>query len=88
MAASTCNGSVRAAHDDPHANAEGDDRDHVVIAARGEDPTIVVKSSDGELSVGGLDACPLDAEAEGIQPEAGEQGDIVAVVVKEVACVA
>jgi hypothetical protein len=51
---------------------EGDDWRHVMLLARLEHPPIVVERGPGELSLGRLDARPLDAETESVQPEAGE----------------
>ncbi len=66
----------------------GDARQQAVFVAGGEHAPVVVERGDGEVAFLRLDAGPLDGEAVGVEPELGEQGDVLRVAVKVVARVA
>jgi hypothetical protein len=59
-----------------------------VVAARGRHPTVVVELGRREVALLRLDARPLDGEPVGVEPEAGNELDVVEVSVVVVARVA
>ena len=67
---------------------EGEDRRDAVLVAGVEHPPVMVELGGRELTAGGLDACPLDAEPERVEAQPREHCDVVAIAVVEVACVA
>src|SRR6266581_540622 len=76
---------------DPHRQrevVEGEDGCDAELVAGLEHPPVVIELGGRELTVGRLDARPLDAEPERVDAEPREHRDVVAVAVVEVAGVA
>src|SRR6266516_900579 len=67
---------------------EGDDGDDSVLMAGVEYPAVAGQLSARELSFGGFDARPFDAESERVEAESREHRDVVLIPVIEVAGVA
>src|ERR1700730_9746901 len=67
---------------------EGEDGEDAVLVARREHPAVMLERRARELPFGGLDARPLDAESEGVEPEVALQRDVLSIAVVEVAGVA